>query len=419
MMLVFATLCAILFEIFSLTKHLEFPIVIYILWSVGILFLSPPKQTKLYFVFMIACLFRIGFVWAEPILSDDLYRYMWEGKLLLEGGNPYTHPPSIFDIADPYLTKVNHPHISSVYPPIAMWCFAILSKISYTTVFFKCIFALFDLGNVWMLYQLLPLRLRTYIWIYVLHPLPIIESTHSGHLDVMGIFCVLVALRAHNIQKFNLGGFFLILGGGIKILPFSLLPWFGLGGLFGGGILLIFAGYPMWDLGAFDGLQTYLTHWSFNGSLYPIFYSIFPSFSRVILLLIWTGAIGYFFYQYQKRGDEEQYTMPRIVLYIFGIWFLCTPTAHPWYGLWIFPIAILCGSRFWTLLCALLPLSYHALLTIDPLTKNWDPSIWPQIIEYLIPCLLLLFPKISLLYFNPFLSSHLKTSKKYSSLSQI
>ena len=55
--------------------------------------------------------------------------------------------------------------------------------------------------------------------------------------------------------------------------------------------------------------------------------------------------------------------------------------------------------------------------------KNNDfiilPEIWSQIIEYSIPCLLLLFPKISLLYFNPFLSSHLRIPKKSSSQSLI
>jgi len=417
MMFAFATLCAILFEIFIHTNHVEYLIAIYVIWSVGILFLSPPSQTKIYFIFIVASLFRIGFVWTEPILSDDLYRYLWEGKLLMEGGNPYIQSPDSFETTDPYLPKVNHPHIPSVYPPIAMWCFAILSKISYTTLFFKCVFALFDLGIIWVLYQLLPLKLRSYIWIYVLHPLPIIESAHSGHLDVMGIFCMMVALWTYKIQKWNWGGFFLILGGGIKILPFSLLPWFQNRGLLGGILLLGIAVFPIWEMGVLNGLQTYLTHWSFNGSLYPILHLVVPSFSRIILLLIWTSAIGYFFYQ--NQGDEKQHTIFRIALYIVGIWFLCTPTAHPWYGLWIFPLAILCGSRFWTLLCALLPLSYHALLTIDPLTKNWNPSIWPQIIEYTIPCLLLLFPKTSLLYFNPFPFFPLTISKTYSSQSQI
>ena len=370
------------------------------------------KSNENIFCFHCACFFRIVFVWTDPILVMiyiDIFGRIAHGR-----GNPHTITDS-FDTTDPYLRSQSSSH-SSVYPPLR--CGALR--------FFQNIYNLFFSASlpcliliIWVLYQLLPLKLRSYIWIYVLHPLPIIESAHSGHLDVMGIFCMMVALWTYKIQKWNWGGFFLILGGGIKILPFSLLPWFLNRGIIGGILILGIVIFPIWEMGALNGLQTYLTHWSFNGSLYPILHLVVPSFSRIILLLIWTIAIGYFFYQYQKQGDEKQHTIFRIALYIVGIWFLCTPTAHPWYGLWIFPLAILCGSRFWTLLCALLPLSYHALLTIDPLTKNWNPSIWPQIIEYTIPCLLLLFPKTSLLYFNPFPFFPLTISKTSSSQSQI
>ena len=166
-------------------------------------------------------------------------------------------------------------------------------------------------------------------------------------------------------------------------------------------ILIALLGIPMWQSAAFEGLQTYLEHWSFNGSFYPIIHHVFPFYSRFILLLIWTCTIGIVLL---SNRNTKTPNIEGMTLSIFGMWFLCSPTAHPWYALWIFPFAILCQSRIWTLLCSLLPLSYHALLTIDPITNHWNPSIWPQIIEYTLPFLILLFPKTSKRFYNPWKS---------------
>jgi alpha-1,6-mannosyltransferase len=419
MMLVFALLCAIAVGALSLTKHIDVWISIYVMWSVALVFFPLPKKTNLSTILLLSLLLRLIFIGTEPILSDDLYRYLWEGKLWMQGGNPYIQPPNSFDVIDPYLSKINHPHIPSVYPPIAMWCFALFSKISYTVVFFKAMFALFDLGIIWLLYQLLPQKKRMYTWIYALHPLPILESASSGHLDVMGVFFLLLAIWMIGLERKNWGGFALVLGGGIKILPFVFLPWCGyLGclGFFMGLLVLGFAGIPMWEISAFQGLQIYLEHWSFNGSLYPIVHHFLPSISRRVLVSIWIAIIGFLWVQHKRK---ERFEISTIALYILGTWVLFSPTVHPWYGMWVFPFAILCGSRSWTLLCSLLPLSYHALLTVDPVTQNWNPSIWPQIIEYSLPCLLFLFPTISKRCYNPFPSFNpIKTSKMYSSQSQ-
>ena len=406
-MIIFTLLCAFFSFLCIVMSDISSLFVCYAIWSVGLFFFEPPKHTKISIAVTLAVLIRLLFVGTDPILSDDIYRYLWEGKLWMAGGNPYIQPPNTFAmddlfLQDPFLQKVNHPHIPSVYPPVAMWLFGIFSLISYSTWFYKIMFVCFDIGVLYLLSKILSNRQKLpYIWLYALHPLPILENASSGHLDIMGVFFVILAMWFYKAQQKQWGGFFVMIGGGIKLLPFSLTPLFGWKGGIGGvlGLVLIaILGMPMWQSAAFEGLQTYLEHWSFNGFLYPMFHHFFPTHSRIILLILWICTIctSLFWFKNKEKQDVEI-----AILWIFGIWFLCSPTAHPWYALWIFPFAILCQSRYWTLLCSLLPLSYHALLTIDPQTHHWNPSIWPQIIEYTLPFLILLFPTISKRFYNP------------------
>ena len=55
---------------------------------------------------------------------------------------------------------------------------------------------------------------------------------------------------------------------------------------------------------------------------------------------------------------------------------------HPWYVLWAWVPALLCGNRHWTVMATLAPLSYVALLTLDPVTGQWSPPLWPSLVIY-------------------------------------
>lgn len=67
---------------------------------------------------------------ALPLLSDDVYRYLWEGTLLNAGGNPFlTAPAAVRGLDDALAARVNHPEITAIYPPIAQLGFRLLDAI--------------------------------------------------------------------------------------------------------------------------------------------------------------------------------------------------------------------------------------------------------------------------------------------------
>ena len=164
---------------------------------------------------------------AEPVLSDDIYRYLHEGALLADGQNPYGKKPSNIDAQQSplpsALEKVNHKHLGAIYQPAAQYVFAtathIHNQITATlgmvldrTTTFRAVMVLFSLLIVVMLAARLREAGRSPWWaaLWGLHPLVISEVAGSGHQDVIGIAALLAGLllfeRANRRLSFAAGG---------------------------------------------------------------------------------------------------------------------------------------------------------------------------------------------------------------------
>ena len=339
-----------------------------------------------------AVLLRMAMVFSAPSLSDDVFRYVWEGMLTSTGGNPYVTAPAEFSpVGDDIHQRINHSHLSSIYPPLAMWFFALLSTISYSSVLFKVAMGLADALVAVVLADCLRLRGKSLslAWLYALHPLPIVETAGSGHLEPLAILPMMLGVWAHIRGKS--GVFWLGLGALIKLLPGVLLlaslkrkPHY----LVAVVLLAIISWAPFsaagWKLTA--SFAVYAEHWSFNGSLFPILKLIFSEHARPIAVFLGAGCCGYGLFKKSLIEDK--------LLWITGGFILLSPTVHPWYCLWVWPPALLCGVRIWTWLITIVPLSYVALLSYDPVTLSWNPPLWPQLIEYTPLLLMLLYQSL-------------------------
>lgn len=134
-----------------------------------------------------------------PNFSDDVYRYLWEGHVVAAGLNPYRLAPNspLLDALDhPLRALVNHPEIPSVYPPLAQWLFVLLAMLALSPLTAKICFAVCNLGIVWLLTRLLRRARRPegLALLYAWHPLPVLESASSGHLDSAAILLVMVGI---------------------------------------------------------------------------------------------------------------------------------------------------------------------------------------------------------------------------------
>ena len=346
------------------------------IWGVGVGLLPRPRGGPLA-VLAAALAVRALLLPSPPSLSDDLYRYLWEGRLVGLGGNPYLTAPADPSLgADSIRALVNHPEISSIYPPLSLWIFHLLGRISYGPLVVKVGMGLLDAGIAWTLARILQARGRGLdgAWLYALLPLAAVESAGSGHMEALAL---LPAMLAWERGGSGLG--WAGLGALMKLLPAVLIGalWRRRPALLIGVLLVgILATWPLREAGPtlLRGLGAYARDWRFNESLFLLYSGLLGPWARPAA--VGTGALVVA-WALRTRSDPAA-----VLLWAGGAFVLLSPTVHPWYLLWAWAPALICGVRAWTLLAVLIPLSYAALASYDPTTGAWMEPWWPRWIIY-------------------------------------
>lgn len=360
-------------------------VAVMLLWGAGVLALPRPRLSARW-VFLVALLVRVVLLASPPSLSDDLFRYVWEGTLTAHGGNPYLHAPADPALAhwahDTHRALVNHPDVPSIYPPLAMGLFSALAAVWADPLPFKLASGLADAGTAWVLARILSDRGRSPsgAWLYALLPLGAVESAGSGHLDPIAVLCLVLAIEAWDRRR--TGATWAGLGALLKLLPAVVLvgllrrPRRTWPGAVVVALLGIAAAWPFVDAGPrlLEGFGAYARHWEFNGSVYPLAAPLLGELTRPVLVAVGALVVGW---ALLRRTDPAE-----LALYAGGAFVLLSPTVHPWYVAWAWVPALICGGRAWTLLAALMPLSYVVLATVDPTTGAWREATWPRLVMY-------------------------------------
>lgn len=157
----------------------------------------------------LALVFRLILLVATPALSDDYFRFLWDGYLLNAGENPFLHLPAyyaennflgIYGLNETLFTGLNSPNYYSVYPPVCQFVFALAGMVSTGNllagiILMRVIIMLAELTTFWLLLRLLAhfkLPARQVLW-YALNPLVILELTGNLHFEALVITFTLTA----------------------------------------------------------------------------------------------------------------------------------------------------------------------------------------------------------------------------------
>src|SRR6266478_2619891 len=188
-------------------------------------------RSTLFIVLALAGLFRLSIVFAPPYLSDDIYRYVWDGRVQAAGINPYRYIP-----ADEHLQSLRdeeiYPNINrrdyahTIYPPAAEATYFLTTRISESVTWMKLTIVGFELITVWLLMELLASfgMPRQRILIYAWHPLAVWEFAGSGHIDPLAFAFIAMALLARRRNWETATGISLGLATLAKLFPIVLFP---------------------------------------------------------------------------------------------------------------------------------------------------------------------------------------------------
>lgn len=333
-------------------------------WGLGVVALRP-AWTEVRALLAAALLVRVILALREPFLSDDVYRYVWEGRVWLAGHHPFASPPDAPELAalrDEVWARVNHRGVSSIYPPLAQALFVALAGLGAKG--WQVAMGLADVGTAWLLFRRRPAA----GWLWALCPLPALEAASSGHLEGVGVL-LLVAALGGSVAAGWAGAMVKLLPGVVLVPLVGRRPrtWALLGlATVGAALPLALAGPAV-----LRGFETYRATWAYNGSAYPLARLVLDEgAARGLLQAMGAAVVATVLLRSRDPG--------RVALWTTGAFVLLSPTVHPWYVLWPWAAALWNGSRAWTVAAVLVPVAYVVLWTYDPAVSRWEEPLWTR-----------------------------------------
>ena len=421
-LILFSIICYFLFAYFL--ERTEFNFLVFLWFSLfGCFYLLIKSKTiKFSTLVGISIVFRFIFLFAIPNLSQDFYRFIWDGRMILEGYNPYLSLPEtyiqqglnpIVEASELYagMGEMNGSHYTN-YPPINQLCFLIAalfsSKSILGTVFvFKLIIIIADIGILYFgknLLEKLQLPIKNIFW-YVLNPFIIIEMTGNLHFEPVMLFFLIWGLYKLQQQKWIIAAILIACSVSVKLIPLLFLPlffqWFvkndktfflGFKKLIAfyaiiiGTIILLFIPFYATELieNYSNSVGLWFRNFEFNASFYYLFREIgylFRGYNEIAIIGKITPILTILFLIIITLFRKNKTKIQLITALLFGLcfYYFTATTVHPWYIATPLILSIFTKYKFPIVWSLMVILSYQAYSNTP-----WQENLWFVFLEYII-----------------------------------
>jgi hypothetical protein len=323
-------------------------------------------------VLISGALVRLALFFAAPSLSEDVYRFIWDGRMMHAGLHPFAATPEAlmrsgveFDGLDLELFhRLNSSIYYTIYPPISQfvfWLSTFSSDVFVNIAVMRGIIFVFDLGTIYLLHTYFnPTKSAGRLAIYALNPLVILELTGNLHFEGILVFFLLLGIVAIKENKPVWTGLAMALGIGVKLIPLMFLPTLikrwgwkrATAGFLVIGFVLISISIPLWNqqlfVGLKDSLSLFFNRFEFNAGLYflirelgfaihgyDVIQTVGPLFSMIAMgLILWMSF----------RSRFQNLDLTKLFSIILLIQLLLATTVHPWYVIPLVAMGV--GSGF-------------------------------------------------------------------------
>lgn len=371
------------------------------------------------FLFLSAVLFRLLLLFAVPQLSDDVYRFVWDGRLLAHGYNPYLYLPSQLlntPIAaacglDEWLfRRLNSPNYFTVYPPVNQALFGLGSYMApgilpdslvANSMWMRIPVILCEIGSLWLMTKLLRRfgKSPNLALLYGLNPLVILELTGNLHFEAVMIFFSLLATWLCMQNRLVLSAGALALAIGTKLLPLLLLPlivrylgwrkgiWYALlTGILTAALFTPFASVEL-VRNVLSSINLYFQKFEFNASVYYVLRAIgywikgYNAIERIGFWLSVTTTLSILWIAFRWRTVPVSVQLTATLT----LYFAFATTVHAWYITTLIAASVFTQFRYPAVWSALIPLSYYTYHT-----QPYEENLWLTAVEYSIVVVVLI-----------------------------
>lgn len=369
---------------------------------------------------------RLVFLVSLPSLSQDFYRFIWDGRMLASGISPYVFTPNQIMEQSPNLIHqgeelvrgmqdLNASHYSN-YPPVSQWIYFLAAKIApfsilVAVVCMRCILICADIGILFFgkkILQHLNLPLNNIFW-FILNPLVVLELTGNLHFEGLMLFLLLVSI--YSMLRFNWisSALFFGLSVATKLLPLVLLPLFYKFHFkkneevtvfsiqkiisFSAYALLCLLFFGLTFLGLAEGdfianfgesIALWFGTFEFNASVYYVFrwigyqivgWNTIATLGKILPVLILAGILYMAFFKF-NTGQQAKFTV--LVLSV-SLYFFLSTTVHPWYLATPLLLGVFTRFKFVVVWSFVIMLSYAAYQQ-----EVYYENLWLVTLEYVV-----------------------------------
>lgn len=375
-------------------EHISISLCVLGLFTFYVLLLKLDLSTRV--MIKIGLVFRLIILISTPNLSQDFYRFFWDGQLILNGFNPYLNTPNQIIISKlisfPEMNEIyelmgslsqnNYSNYPPIHQIITFLALLITDKSIITSIIsLRLILILFDLGILFYGIKLLKKlkKPKNIIFIYFLNPLVILELTGNLHLEGVMVFFMILSFYHLYRKKEIYSGIFLGLSILTKLIPLIILPLF----LYRLGLkksirfIITITGVISTGFAPFinftslinysKSINLWFSNFEFNASFYYALKEIFKGFNiRLIDYMVYVIPISILIvltYLISMKKNKTQDILTQSLIILTTYLFIST-TIHPWYIIPLIFLSCFTNYRypiFWSLTIFLSYFSYYEI----------------------------------------------------------
>lgn len=345
---------------------------------------------------------RLALLTGPVMLDDDVHRYLWDGAVVAHGYDPYRQSPTeigsrprteelaaLAAKGRATLELVNHPELTTVYPPAAQAMFAVGHWIApFSLPAWRIVVLALELTLLAGLLVLCRQCGRSPLWValYWWHPLVLKEFAHAGHMEAVLLPLVVWSLVAAGRGRLLIAVALLALATATKFWPALLLPlvlrpalgpllWptaraVGLAGLFGGLTLVLLAPMLRAPVGETTGIVAYASYWTTNSALLPALERLVASVlalagvglpvttTALIVKGALAAALGLAAIGLARQDIASPADLAHRAAILVAAIVLLSPAQFPWYTLWFAPFLVVAPFAAMRAIAVTVPLYY-------------------------------------------------------------
>lgn len=357
-------------------------------------------------------LVHLLFLVAIPSLSPDVYRFLWDGELVVQGIHSFAHTPN--EIVNNNLMEMTtyrtqlynqitelskgnysvYPTLNQIYFIIPAW---LSDQLLGSIVIMRLLLLLSTgLGCIFIVKMLDYLNLpRKRLFLFVMNPLLVVEGTGNLHFEGVMFVLLIGAIYMFLTNRTWNTSLLLSMAVNIKLTPLLILPFFAflknwkkslvlIGGtiLFSGAFLVLLI-WPSILAHFWQSIDLYFTNFEFNSSFYRLLFSALEplytydtvKYVGPLLALLTFGIISGI--AIKNAGTQNMLVN---ALFAYTIFMLFSATVHPWYVIVPLGISIFTNFRYMIAWSGLVFLSYFLYGT------NTNGQVWIILLEYTLVC---------------------------------